>query len=126
MMPCWKLGLIWICLLAASSCQMNGGSSDAPPPPENMVDRATFIHLHADLQLLEAAYRQRMLPGGDRDAVRAAQRALTLANAGVSDSAFTAPYNWWYSQPEALPDILREVQVTLDSLQRASKWNGQP
>ena len=57
-----------------------------------MVDRTTFIHLHADLQLLEAAYRQRMLPGGDRDAVRAAQRALLLNNAGVSDSAFTATY----------------------------------
>ena len=75
-----------------------------------MVDRTTFIHLHADLQLLEAAYRQRMLPGGDRDAVRAAQRALLLNNAGVSDSAFTATYNWWYSQPEALPAILQEVK----------------
>lgn len=88
-----------------------------------MVDRTTFVHLHADLQLLEAAYRQRMLPGGDRDAVRASQRALILKNAGISDSAFTATYRWWYSQPEALPTLLQEVQVTLDSLERNSKWN---
>jgi len=118
----WKLGLLGACLLVASGCDPRH-KQDVPTPPQNMVDRTTFIHLHADLQLLEAAYRQRMLPGGDRDAVRAAQRALLLNNAGVSDSAFTATYKWWYSQPEALPAILQEVQVTLDSLERNSKWN---
>ena len=122
MTPIWKLGLIGFCLFAVTGCQQRA-AQDVPTPPVDMVDRTTFVHLHADLQLLEAAYRQRMLPGGDRDAVRAAQRALILENAGVSDSAFTATYKWWYSQPEALPALLQEVQVTLDSLERNSKWN---
>ena len=85
--------------------------NDIPPPPEGMLDKETFVTLHAELQLLEAAYRQRMLNGGDRDAVRAAHRVQILDAAGVSDSAFTATYNWWYSQPEALPAVLQQVQA---------------
>ena len=118
----WSLVALGIGLFLASGCEPRS-ARDVPTPPQDMVDRSTFIELHADLQLLEAAYRQRMLPGGDRDAVRAAQRALILKNAGVSDSAFTATYKWWYSQPEALPTVLQEVQVKLDSLERNSKWN---
>ena len=122
MIRLWSLVALGIGLCLASGCEPRS-ARDVPTPPQDMVDRSTFIELHADLQLLEAAYRQRMLPGGDRDAVRAAQRALILNNAGVSDSAFTATYKWWYSQPEALPTILQEVQVKLDSLERNSKWN---
>lgn len=96
---------------------------DVPPRTEDMLDRPTFIRLHAELQLLEAAYRQRMLHGGDRDAVRAAHRARILADAGVTDSAFTATYEWWYSQPEALPGMLEEVLQVLDSMERTSQWN---
>lgn len=96
---------------------------DVPPRTEDMLDKATFIRLHAELQLLEAAYRQRMLHGGDRDAVRAAHRAQILAAADVTDSAFSATYDWWYSQPEALPGMLEEVLQVLDSLERTSQWN---
>ena len=88
-----------------------------------MLDRTTFVEVHAQLQLLEAAYRQRMLQGGDRDAIRAAHRKRILETAGVSDTAFTATYEWWYSQPEALPGILDEVKLRLDSMERKSKWN---
>lgn len=97
--------------------------NDIPPPPDGMLDKETFVTLHAELQLLEAAYRQRMLNGGDRDAVRAAHRVQILDAAGVNDSAFTATYNWWYSQPEALPGVLEEVMLKLDSIERNSQWN---
>ncbi len=96
---------------------------DIPPRSDIMLDRVDFVQLHAELQLLEAAYRQRMLQGGDRDASRAAHRKRILDQAGVSDSAFTATYEWWYSQPEALPELLEEVKQHLDSMERNSKWN---
>lgn len=96
---------------------------DIPARSDIMLDRATFVEVHAQLQLLEAAYRQRMLQGGDRDAIRAAHRKRILEDAGVSDTAFTATYEWWYSQPEALPGILDEVKLRLDSMERNSKWN---
>ena len=60
---------------------------------------------------------------GDRDRTRALHRAQILAAAGVTDSAFTATYQWWYSQPEALPVLLQEVQAHLDSMARNSTWN---
>ena len=96
---------------------------DIPARSDIMLDRTTFVKVHAQLQLLEAAYRQRMLQGGDRDAIRAAHRKRILEDAGVSDTAFTATYEWWYSQPEALPGILDEIKLRLDSMERNSKWN---
>ena len=86
------------------------------------MDREAFIEVHAELQLLEAAHRQHMLKG-DRDIARARYRASILKEAGVTDSAFTATYDWWYSQPEILPPLLDDVQAHLDSLARNSQWN---
>ena len=121
-----KRPVVWLVITLAplmlASCDPRK-ADDVPPHTDIMIDRATFVDIHAELQLLEAAYRQRMLKGGDRDAARAAHRARILAEAGVSDSAFTATYEWWYSQPEALPAMLEEVMVRLDSLERASTWN---
>lgn len=117
----WIAG-IGLLLVALSGCDPRA-KQDVPPPPDNRIGRTQFVEIHAELQLLEAAYRQRMLHGGDRDALRAAHRARILAEAGVTDSAFTATYNWWYSQPEALPKVLEEVQMKLDSIARSSKWN---
>lgn len=118
--------IAWLAIILApvvlNSCDPRK-ADDVPPRTDVMIDRSTFVDIHAELQLLEAAYRQRMLKGGDRDAARAAHRARILADAGVSDSAFTATYEWWYSQPEALPAMLEEVMVKLDSLERASTWN---
>lgn len=107
--------------LGLMSCDPRA-AHDVPPVPDNVVQRDTFVLLHARLQLLEAAYRQHMLKG-DRDRARARYRAFILDDAGVTDSAFTATYEWWYSQPEALPPLLEEVQSHLDSMERNSEWN---
>ncbi len=95
---------------------------DVPPKPDAFVEREAFIALHAEIQLLEAAHRQHMLKG-DRDRTRAMHRAQILEAAGVTDSAFTATYEWWYSQPEALPVLLKDVQAQLDSMALNSQWN---
>ena len=115
-------GLCILLMLAIAGCDPRY-KKDIPALPEGMLDKETFIELHAELQLLEAAHRQRMLRGGDRDAARAAHRKRILADAGVTDSAFSATYDWWYSQPEALPGLLEEVLLTLDSMERASASN---
>lgn len=115
-------GVCSLVVLAATGCDPRY-KEDIPALPEGMLDKATFIELHAELQLLEAAHRQRMLRGGDRDAARTAHRKRILADAGVTDSAFSATYDWWYSQPEALPGLLEEVLVKLDSIERASTSN---
>ena len=113
----------WGCLFLVllTSCDPRA-QQDVPEKPEGFIERADFIALHAKLQLLEAAHRQHMLKG-DRDRSRALHRAQILADAGVTDSAFTATYRWWYSQPEALPPLLLDVQAHLDSLARNSQWN---
>ena len=92
-----------------------------PPKPDGFMERGLH-RIHAQLQLLEAAHRQHMLKG-DRDKARARYRASILAEAGVTDSAFTATYDWWYSQPEILPPMLDDVQAHLDSMARNSQWN---
>lgn len=114
---------VWLTLslLAMAGCDPRA-KEDVPPKPDLFVERADFIVLHAQLQLLEAAHRQHMLKG-DRDRTRALHRAQILDAAGVSDSAFTATYEWWYSQPEALPALLKDVQAHLDSMALNSQWN---
>jgi hypothetical protein len=104
-----------------SACDLRS-ERDVPPRPEQMIGRHDFVSIHAQLQLLEAAHRQHMLKG-DRERSRALHKDRVLREAGISDSAFTATFNWWYSQPEVLPELLQEVQTHLDSLARNSPWN---
>jgi len=90
-------------------------AQDTPPIPDGFIEKEQFVKIHAQLQLLEAAHRQYMLKG-DRDRARARYRTSILKEAGATDSAFNATYNWWYSQPEALPALIEEIQLHLDSL----------
>ena len=94
--------------------------NDIPPPPEGMLDKETFVTLHAELQLLEAAYRQRMLNGGDRDAVRAAHRVQILDAAGVSGLRLYGDLRL-VVQPARSPagPVSEQVQCSsLDSIER--------
>lgn len=115
-----------VLLLVLATASFSGCDSraklDIPESPKDMVDRPQFVQIHAQLQLLEAAHRQHMLKG-DRQRSRALHRERILKEAGVTDSAFMATYDWWYNQPEALPGLLEEVQSHLDSLARTSEWN---
>jgi len=85
----------------------------APPPP---VERGLFVEVYAEIQLLEAAHRQRMIRA-PRDANFQALRDSVLAKFGVSDSAFTETYRHWYSQPDELSALIDEVIAAIDSLE---------
>lgn len=115
------LAAILVCSGWWTGCDTRS-QNDIPPAPADLLDRQQFIEVHAQLQLLEAAHRQHMLKG-DRDRKRALLRGQILAKAGVTDSAFTHTYNWWYSQPEALPVLLKDVKSHVDSIQRGGPWN---
>ena len=116
-----RLSVLMALLMAMTGCDPRR-KQDIPPQPEGFVEREQFIAIHAQLQLLEAAHRQHMLKG-DRDKARARYRASILKEAGVSDSAFSATYDWWYGQPEILPPMLEVLQAHLDSMARNSQWN---
>ena len=109
-----RLSLILALVALTAGCDPRP-AQDTPPIPDGFIEKEQFIKIHAELQVLEAAHRQHMLKG-DRDRARARYRASILKEAGATDSAFTATYNWWYSQPEALPALLDEIQLHLDSL----------
>lgn len=116
-----RLSILMALLMAMTGCDPRR-KQDVPPLPEGFVEREQFIAIHAQLQLLEAAHRQHMLKG-DRDKARARYRASILKEEGVTDSAFSATYDWWYSQPEILPPMLEDLQAHLDSMARNSQWN---
>ncbi len=114
-----RLPLILALVALTTGCDPRH-AQDIPPIPDDFIERGQFVEIHAQLQLLEAAHRQHMLKG-DRDRARSRYRASILKQAGATDSAFNATYNWWYSQPEALPALLEEIQLQLDSLALKSR-----
>ena len=113
-----RLPIVFALFALTSGCD-HRTVRDIPPIPEGLIEKEKFIEIHAQLQLLEAAHRQHMLKG-DRDKARMRYRSSILKQAGTTDSAFTATYNWWYAQPEALPPLMEEIQIHLDSLTRKS------
>jgi hypothetical protein len=95
-------------LVVGSSC-----TDRVEQPP---LERETFVRVYAEIQLLEAAHRQRMLQA-PQDLNFKALRDSALAKFGASDSAFVQTYRFWYSRPDALSDVLDEVIAAVDSLE---------
>lgn len=102
------LGLVLLLVVGLMGC-----GKSAPPPP---VERGLFVEVYAEIQLLEAAHRQRMIRA-PRDANFHALRDSVLTKFGVSDSAFTETYRHWYSQPDELSALIDEVIAAIDSLE---------
>ena len=90
-------------------------------PPEGVLDRAEFVRVLTEIQLVEAVSDLRSYRN-DNEKQRLAEAYNDVwQRTGVSAEAFEASYEWWWAQPAAMKAMLRDVVDALKEMESDAK-----
>lgn len=91
------------------------------PAPEGLIPKADFVPLFADVQLLEAARKQKMIKGDSVDLEVANAYRQIFDKHQTSDSLFRISYLHYFSKPEEMSAIYEEVIDLLSQQESKSR-----
>lgn len=90
-------------------------------PPEGVLDRAEFVRVLTEIQMVEAVSDLRTFRN-DNEKQRLAEAYNDVwLRTGVSAETFEASYEWWWAQPAAMKVMLRDVVDALKEMESDAK-----
>ena len=90
-------------------------------PPEGVLDRAEFVRVLTEIQMVEAVSDLRSYRN-DNEKQRLAEAYNDVwQRTGVSAETFEASYEWWWAQPAAMKAMLRDVVDALKEMESDAK-----
>ena len=90
-------------------------------PPEGVLDRAEFVRVLTEIQMVEAVSDLRTFRN-DNEKQRLAEAYNDVwQRTGVSAETFEASYEWWWAQPAAMKAMLRDVVDALKEMESDAK-----
>ena len=90
-------------------------------PPEGVLDRAEFVRVLTEIQMVEAVSDLRTFRN-DNEKQRLAEAYNDVwLRTGVSAESFEASYEWWWAQPAAMKAMLRDVVDALKEMESDAK-----
>ena len=90
-------------------------------PPEGVMDRAEFVRVLTEIQMVEAVSDLRTFRN-DNEKQRLAEAYNDVwLRTGVSAETFEASYEWWWAQPAAMKAMLRDVVDALKKMESDAK-----
>ena len=90
-------------------------------PPEGVLDRAEFVRVLTEIQMVEAVSDLRTFRN-DNEKQRLAEAYNDVwQRTGVSAETFEASYEWWWAQPAAMKAMLRDVVDALKKMESDAK-----
>ena len=90
-------------------------------PPEGVMDRAEFVRVLTEIQMVEAVSDLRTFRN-DNEKQRLAEAYIDVwQRTGVSAETFEASYEWWWAQPAAMKAMLRDVVDALKEMESDAK-----
>jgi hypothetical protein len=111
-----KKGLVWpliaslIIGLLATSCS----SSFTESVDEDR--REKFVDLLVDVQLLEAALKQKAMPKPSTDSIMAVNYKLIFQDHGITQEHYNTEFDYWKSQPAEMAIIYAELVERLNKM----------
>ncbi|MDG1262092.1 MAG: DUF4296 domain-containing protein [Flavobacteriales bacterium] len=101
----WLIPLIFLVLVACGEEQ--------PEQPPGALDRAKFVQVLADIELIEGISKHKIIRNDDPETRIKGYYRDVFEKHQVSDSAFKITYDWYYSQPAEMLIIYDEVLMEL-------------
>ena len=90
-------------------------------PPEGVLDRAEFVRVLTEIQMVEAISDLRSYRN-DNEKQRLAEAYNDVwKRTGVSAETFETSYKWWWAQPAAMKAMLRDVVDALKEMESDAK-----
>ena len=108
-------GLFGAALLLFASC---GERTSKQAPSDEILGRADFIEVMAEVQLIEAAMKQRILVGDDGPRIAEAAYQDLFERHDITDRRFEESHEYWFGKPESMVEIMQEVTERLTAWER--------
>jgi len=81
------------------------------------IDRRTeFVDVLVDIQLLEAAYKQKLMPKEDADSLMVSNYKLIFKEHQITQAQFDSEFEFWKKQPEQMAIMYAEIVERLNKL----------
>ena len=110
----WGLSLVG--MLATGCAPEPVGGTVSPTPPDGVLSRAEFVKVLAEVQLVEAASDLR-IHRNDNERERLSEAYIDVwQRTGVTSATFDSSYTWWWSHPQAMKEIWRDVVDELNTM----------
>lgn len=113
--------LRYVFFLSALLLLIAGCSEETPTPPDDLIPREQFVTVMADVQLVEALAKQKMIRNDDPDVKLAEYYGLIYEKYGIADSSFLKTYNWYHRHPTELLELYDEVLNRLSQVEEELK-----
>ena len=106
----WHLIASALFALVLSSCSSSLDSSLD-------IDRRTkFVDVLMDIQLLEAAYKQKLMPKESADSLMVSNYKLIFKEHQITQAQFNSEFDFWKTQPEQMAIMYAEMAERLNKL----------
>lgn len=114
--------LIAVTLVVFMGCAPDAVDRDPQvQPPEGVLDRAEFVRVLTEIQMVEAVSNLRTYRN-DNEKQRLAEAYNDVwLRTGVSAETFETSYEWWWAQPAAMKAMLRDVVDALKEMESDAK-----
>ena len=85
--------------------------------PDGVLEKPEFVNVLADIQLIEAASKNRVWRNDDVEKRLEDAYNEVFSKHDITESQFKASHRWWWSRPVAMKGVLLEVTEKITQLE---------
>ena len=113
--------IILALVVCLSACSTNARDRPDITSPEGVIEKTAFINLLADIQLIEAASKNRLWRNDDVEKRLGEAYNEVFQKHGVSEAQFKTSHTWWWNHPVAMKGVLLEVTEKITQLETEAR-----
>lgn len=117
---------VFVGLVAVGCSPEPVGLTAHPTPPQGVLSRSEFVAVMAEIQVVESASTQRYFRNDNERQKLAEAYNDVWHRTGVSPDVFETSHAWWWSHPEAMKGVLRDVVDVLKDMELESNRSESP
>ena len=89
--------------------------------PDGILNKAEFINVLADIQMIEAGSKNRIWRNDDVEKKLGEAYYGVFLKHDISESEFRSSHHWWWNHPVAMKSVLLEVTEKITQLEIESR-----
>ena len=109
--------LLLLAIIGTGGCANDSRDRVNVTAPDGVLKKTEFVNVLADIQLIEAASKNRVWRNDDVEKRLGDAYNEVFRKHDITESQFKASHSWWWNHPVAMKGILLEVTERITQLE---------
>ena len=114
------LSILFLAILASCTNDPRDNVNATPSEQSNIIPREQFVEIMSDIQLIEAAAKNKVFKNDDETLKLKEAYSEIFAKHGITQEQFQESHRWWWTHPNAMRSILLEVTERLSQMEASN------